>query len=146
MTVGLWLTAGAVAVSVALVGAAGQDTSARWWMREPIRFLQPNLSENDSTVDPKALVDAVARFGANTFLVNMGGIVAFSPTRVPFHYASAYLPAGRDLIGEAVRGACARIRVIGRFDLSKTRKAVFDAHPEWFFRAPTANLRCAIPT
>ncbi len=26
------------------------------------------------------------------------------------------------------------IRVVGRFDFSKTQKAVFDAHPEWFFR------------
>ena len=103
-------------------------------MREPIRFLQTNLSENDSTVDPKALVDAVARFGANTFLVNMGGIVAQYPTRVPFHYPSAFLPPGRDLFGDALRVAHAqRIRVIGRFDLSKTQKPVFDAHPEWFF-------------
>ena len=134
MTVRLWLTAGAAAVSVGLVAAAGQDTSTRWWMREPIRFLQTNLSENDSTVDPKALVDAVARFGANTFLVNMGGIVAQYPTRVPFHYPSAFLPPGRDLFGEALRVAHAqRIRVIGRFDLSKTQKPVFDAHPEWFF-------------
>jgi len=134
MTARLWLTAGAAAMSVGLVAAAGQDTSTGWWMREPIRFLQTNLSENDSTVDPKALVDAVARFGANTFLVNMGGIVAQYPTRVPFHYPSAFLPPGRDLFGEALRMAHAqRIRVIGRFDLSKTQKPVFDAHPEWFF-------------
>jgi hypothetical protein len=26
------------------------------------------------------------------------------------------------------------MRVIGRFDLSKTQKPVFDAHPEWFFK------------
>jgi hypothetical protein len=103
-------------------------------MREPVRFLQTNLSENDSTVDPKALVDAVARFGANTFLLNMGGIVAQYPTRVPFHYASTFLPPGRDLFGDALRDAHARrIRVIGRFDLSKTQKPVYDAHPEWFF-------------
>ncbi len=34
-----------------------------------------------------------------------------------------------------IREAHARkIRVVGRYDLSKTPKAVFDAHPEWFFR------------
>ena len=34
-----------------------------------------------------------------------------------------------------MREAHARgIRVVGRYDLSKTQKAVFDAHPEWFFR------------
>ena len=106
-----------------------------WWQREPIRFLQTNLSETDSTVDPQALVAAVADFGANTFLMNMGGIVAQYPTRVPFHYPSAFLPPGRDLFGDVVREAHARkIRVIGRFDLSKTQQPVFDAHPEWFFR------------
>ena len=108
---------------------------SRWWMREPIRFLQTNLSETDSTVDPTALVAAVADFGANTFLVNMGGIVAQYPTRVPWHYPSAFLPPGRDLFGDALREAHARhVRVIGRFDLSKTQKPVFDAHPEWFFK------------
>ena len=54
----------------------------------------------------------------------MGGIVAQYPTRVPFHYPSAFLPPGRDLFGDVLREAHARrIRVIGRFDLSKTQKA-----------------------
>lgn len=112
-----------------------QTTDERWWQRQPIRFLQTNLSETDSTVDPTALVAAVADFGANTFLMNLGGIVAQYPTRVPFHYPSAHLPAGRDLFGEVLREAHARqICVIGRFDLSKTQRPVFEAHPEWFFR------------
>ena len=115
---------------------AARPNDDRWWKREPIRFLQTNLSENDSTVDPKALVAAVADFGANTFLMNMGGIVAQYPTRVPFHYPSTFLPPGRDLFGDVVREAHARkIRVVGRFDLSKTQQPVFDAHPEVVLRA-----------
>ena len=121
--------------SVAQNSAPARSADGQWWKHEPIRFLQTNLSEKDSTVDPKALVSAVADFGANTFLMNMGGIVAQYPTRIPFHYPSAFLPPGRDLFGDVVREALARrIRVVGRFDLSKTQKAVFDAHPEWFFR------------
>src|SRR5688572_14017508 len=121
--------------AVAPTGGASQSGQSRWWMDEPIRFLQTNLSETDSTVDPKTLVDAVAGFGANTFLMNMGGIVAQYPTRVPFHYPSVHLPPGRDLFGEVLREAHAkRIRVVGRFDLSKAQKPVFDAHPEWFFK------------
>ena len=121
--------------SVAQNSAPARGADGPWWKHEPIRFLQTNLSEKDSTVDPKALVSAVADFGANTFLMNMGGIVAQYPTRIPFHYPSAFLPPGRDLFGDVVREAHARrIRVVGRFDLSKTQKAVFDAHPEWFFR------------
>ena len=64
----------------------------------------------------------------------MGGIVAQYPTDVEFHYPSKFLPPGRDLFGEVLKEAHARkIRVIGRFDLSKTEKPVYDAHPEWFF-------------
>jgi hypothetical protein len=117
------------------IGGASLAGEPRWWLDEPIRFIQTNLSETDSTVDPQALVDAVAAFPANTFLVNMGGIVAQYPTRVPFHYASRFLPPGRDLFGDVLREAHARgIRVVGRFDLSKTQKPVFEAHPEWFFK------------
>jgi hypothetical protein len=126
-----------LAVGIASISAqpASQGPQPRWWIDEPIRFVQTNLSETDSTVDPKALVAGVAAFPANTFLINMGGIVAQYPTRVPFHYASAFLPPGRDLFGEVLREAHARrIRVVGRFDLSKTQKPVFDAHPEWFFK------------
>jgi len=129
-----------VASSERQVAPPTRSTDDRWWKREPIRFLQTNLSETDSTVDPRALVAAVADFGANTFLMNMGGIVAQYPTKVPFHYPSTFLPAGRDLFGEVVREAHARkIRVIGRFDLSKTQRAVFDARPEWFFRRATGE-------
>jgi hypothetical protein len=127
--------AAALAATLAPFIAAAQSPPDRWWLTEPIRFLQTNLSERDSVVDPVALVSAVHQAGANTFLVNMGGIVAQYPTRAPFHYPSAFLPPGRDLFGDVLREAHARqIRVIGRFDLSKTQKPVYDAHPEWFFR------------
>jgi hypothetical protein len=104
-------------------------------MDEPIRLIQTNLRETDSTLDVKRLAQQLAEFPANVLLFNMGGIVAQYPTKVPFHYASSYLPVGRDLFGEMLKEAHARgIRVIGRFDLSKTQKLVYDAHPEWFFK------------
>ncbi|HEY5551895.1 MAG TPA: alpha-amylase family protein, partial [Opitutaceae bacterium] len=120
-----------------------QTSEPRWWLDEPVRFFQTNLPENASTLDAKRLVAQVAEFPANTLLFNMGGIVAQYPTEVPFHYVSAFMPAGRDLFGEIVQEAHARrMRVVGRFDLSKTQKPVFDAHPEWFFKR--ANGRPAI--
>lgn len=108
---------------------------SRWWMDEPVRLIQTNLRETDSTLDPQRLVRQVAEFPANTLLFNLGGIVAQYPTRVEFHYASPHLPPGRDLFGDVLQEAHARgMRVVGRFDLSKTQKPVFDAHPEWFFK------------
>jgi hypothetical protein len=106
-----------------------------WWMKEPIRWLQTNLRETDSNVNPKELVARLADFRANVLLLNMGGIVAQYPTRIEFHYPSPYLPPGGDLFGAVLEEAHRRgIRVVGRFDFSKTQKAVFDAHPEWFFK------------
>ena len=65
----------------------------------------------------------------------MGGISAFYPSKVRYHYVSPYIPKGHDTFGEVLREAHARgIRVIGRFDLSKTHKDAYDAHPEWFFK------------
>ncbi len=126
----------ALVIACDLTGLAAQKPPSRWWMDEPVRFLQTNLREADSTTDPTTLVEQVASFPANTLLLNMGGIVAQYPTRVAFHYPSRMLAPGRDLFGEVLQLAHARrMRVVGRFDLSKTRKEVYDRHPEWFFRS-----------
>lgn len=104
-------------------------------MDRPMRLLQTNLRETDASLDPARLARQLAEFPANTLLFGMGGIVAYYPTQVEFHYPSPHMPEGTDLFGRMVQEAHARgIRVIGRFDLSKTQKAVYDAHPEWFFR------------
>jgi hypothetical protein len=106
-----------------------------WWMTEPIRWVQTNLRETDAALDPVRHADQLAEMRANVVLMGMGGICAYYPTRVEFHYPSPYLPAGRDMFGDFLREAHARhIRVVGRYDLSKTPKPVYDAHPEWFFR------------
>lgn len=104
-------------------------------MTEPIRWVQTNLRQTDASLDPGRLVGQLAEMRANVLLFGMGGIVAYYPTKVEFHYPSPSLPPGRDLFGTVLRDAHARhIRVVGRFDFSKTAKQVFDAHPEWFFR------------
>ncbi len=106
-----------------------------WWMREPGRWVQTNLRETDATLNPDRLVTQLAGMRANVLLMGMGGIVAYYPTTTGFHYPSPYLPKGTDLFGEVLAKAHARgIRVVGRYDFSKTDKAVFEAHPEWFFR------------
>jgi hypothetical protein len=116
-------------------GAAGEEASGHWWRDEPVRFFQTNLPENHSTLDPVRLADQVADFGATAWLLNFGGIAAQYPTSVDLHFRSRWLPDGKDFFGEALRRAHARrLRVVGRFDLSKTQKPVFDARPEWFFK------------
>jgi hypothetical protein len=122
-------------LALTLTAAAEAAPEQGWWMREPIRWVQTNLRQVDAGLDAARLAQQLADMRANVVLQGMGGIAAYYPTRVPFHYASPNLPPGRDMFGDFLREAHARkIRVVGRYDLSKTRKDVFDAHPEWFFR------------
>ena len=126
-----------VALAMATLPLIAQE---RWWMNEPIRWLQTNLRETDAALDPKRLVDGLVEFRANVLLIGMGGITAYYPTHVESHFTSPYLPAGRDMFGEVLRLAHEKhIRVVGRFDLSKTRKEVFDAHPAWFYKKADGN-------
>src|SRR5579863_4988164 len=112
--------------------ASGQQG---WWMQEPIRWVQTNLRETDAGLDANRLVSQLADMKANVLLVGMGGITAYYPTKAPFHYASPSLPTGRDMFGDVLNAAHQHgIRVVGRFDFSKTTGEVFKAHPEWFFR------------
>lgn len=116
-------------------GGRMEQPESGWWMTEPLRWLQTNLPEPDAATDPRVLVRDAAEFHANVLHLNMGGIAATYPTRIPFHARSSGLGEGRDFFGDALKEAHARgIRVVGRFDFSKTRKDAFDAHPEWFFR------------
>jgi hypothetical protein len=97
--------------------------------------VQTNLRETDANLDAAHLVGQLADMRANVLLLGMGGITAYYPSRVEFHSVSPYLPAGRDMFGDVLQAAHAKnIRVVGRFDFSKTQQAAFNAHPEWFFR------------
>lgn len=123
------------AISPFVPAALAAPTRDGWWMREPIRWVQTNLRQTDAGLDAVRLAGQLAAMRANVLLQGMGGIAAYYPTTVEFHYPSPNLPPGRDMFGDVLRECHARkIRVVGRFDLSKTPKRVFDAHPEWFFR------------
>ena len=93
-----------------------------WWLTEPVSLIQTNLRETDSDLDPKALIKWVKEFPFNTILFSFGGITAHYPTNVSYHHKSDYLPAGKDLVGAVLNEAHkSGIRVIGRYDFSRTR-------------------------
>ena len=80
-----------------IASAAGQQ---RWWMDEPIRWVQTNLRQTDAGLDAARLAAQLADMRANVVLQGMGGIAAYYPTSVEFHYPSPHLPPGRDMFGE----------------------------------------------
>ena len=105
-------------LAILLFAASLLPAQSGWWSTEPIRWVQTNLREVDAAMDTRRLVTQLAEMRANVVLMGMGGISAYYPTNVEFHYPSPYLPAGGDMFGDVLKEAPARgIRVVGRFDV-----------------------------
>ena len=123
-------------VAAFLSAAAAPSFAQGWWMDEPVRLVQVNLPGHMAPgLDPERLVERIEAFPANVLMLNMGGIVANYPTKLPYHVRNPDLPSDRDFFGDVIREAHARgIRVVGRFDFSRAQREVFEAHPEWFFK------------
>lgn len=92
------------------------------WMRQPIRWVQTNLREVDAAVPPQKFVGEFAALNANAMLMALGGISAFYPSQVQFHYVNPYIPKGHDTFGEVLTLAHAHVlpshRVSSRLGLN----------------------------
>lgn len=125
------------------LGAASPSTKGfdpqRWWEQD-YRIVQTNLREIDARENPRAIARAVREFGANVIVSNIGGIVAFYPTKLDLQYRNPYLRG--DFVAEMIAAARAEgLAYIGRFDLSKAMKPAYDAHPDWFMLNRTGTPR-----
>jgi hypothetical protein len=128
--------AGASAASAVERSAASRATASPtpWFLRTR-RWVQTNLNEQDpATYDRSLWADYWARVRAQGVIVNAGGIVAFYPTRLPWHHRASAL-GERDLFGE-ILGAARRagLTVLARMDSTRTYEGVFREHPDWFAR------------
>lgn len=115
----------------------GLPYGSRW--RRPFSVLQTNLQQIDAGMDVDSALDALQDYGADTWLLNAGGISAFYPTDLPFQTRNPFLtdrPSG-DLLGDAVAAAKLRgIQIIARFDMSKLPTPIAQEHPEWLYESP----------
>ncbi len=103
-----------------------------WWNRTPIRLIQTNLREIDALMDVDDFVKSIEDASANVVLINVGGIVANYPTKLPFHYKNTYMKG--DLVGELLKRLHAKgIKVLGRFDMSKINETLAANKPEWLY-------------
>lgn len=103
-----------------------------WWNRTPIRLIQTNLREIDALMDVDAYITSIEDASANVVLLNVGGIVANYPTKLPFHYKNTYMKG--DLVGELLKRLHAKgIKVLGRFDMSKINESLAASRPEWLY-------------
>ncbi|TCC29045.1 hypothetical protein E0H92_43500 [Kribbella speibonae] len=112
----------------------------RLWWQDPFRMFQTNLREIDAALGVESVLDYLEDFGADTWLLSVGGILSNYPTDLEFQTRNPYLaerPSG-DLVGDAVKAAARRgIRVMGRMDFSKIDHRRAEAHPDWCFVGPS---------
>lgn len=109
-----------------------------WW-RKPFRMFQTNLREIDAGLDVERVLDFLEEFGADTWLLSVGGILSNYPTDLDFQTRNPHLAkrSSGDLVGDAVAAATGRgIRVMGRMDFSKVDRRRAEQHPEWCFLSP----------
>jgi hypothetical protein len=118
-------------------------TPERWWSA-PFQMFQTNLRETDAAFDVDAVLDVIEEQGADTWLVNAGGILSFYPTKLAFQTPNPHLAARRsgDLLGDALAAAHARgVRVMARMDFSKVTRRIAAEHPEWCYASASGGLQ-----
>lgn len=112
---------------------------ARWW-REPFRTFQTNLRRIDPAVlDVERVLDVIEDYGADTWLISVGGIIANYPSELDCQAVNRALAerTSGDLIGDAVTAAARRgIRVLARMDFSKIDARRAEMYPQWCFVGP----------
>lgn len=105
------------------------------WQRKIRRVGQVNMTEHDPvSMNVEEWADYWANLKVDAVLVSVTGILAFYPTKVPFHRRGKYL-GDRDFFGDCANAARKRgLRVIARMSPDLNWEDATKAHPEWFQR------------
>src|SRR3954453_23860942 len=117
-------------------------TGLKPWWRRPFRMYQTNLREIDAGMDVNKVLDVIEDYGANAWLLNGGGILAFHPSDLPFQTRNPYLAdrSSGDFVGDALVAAQRRgVRVFARMDFSKVSSRIAAEHPDWLFVGPDGS-------
>jgi hypothetical protein len=98
-----------------------------------MRWGQLAFVENDpGRYDPQFWLDYFARTHCDAVTLSAGGVVAFYPTRVPFHRPSAWMTEGMDPFGELANACRQRgLLVLARVDPHAVYDDARAAHPDW---------------
>src|SRR5690349_8703867 len=65
-------------------GEAVETSVAGAWWNGPYSNVQTNIQEIDATMDVERVLDFIEGHGADTWLLNVGGIASFYPSALPF--------------------------------------------------------------
>jgi len=105
------------------------------WQRKLRRIGQTNFTERDPAVfDIEGWADYWSSVKAGAVYISVTGILAYYPSKVPFHRHGKYLN-GRDFFGELFEAAKKRgMRTVARYSPDLNWAEALAAHPEWFMR------------
>ena len=105
------------------------------WQQNIRRVGQSNMTEHDPAVmNIDEWADYWHRAQADLVFISVTGILAFYPSKVPFHRHGKFLN-GRDFFGECVAAARKRgMRVVARMSPDLNWGNALQAHPEWAMR------------
>ena len=120
------------ALPVAAAAQASAPAAGTGWEWGPMRWVQICATEDDpGRYDKQFWIDFLKRTRTQGVCLSAGGVTAFYPTKVPFHYRSPYLGAG-DMFGELTRACKAMdIRVLARVDPHAGHADMLAARPDW---------------
>jgi hypothetical protein len=118
-----------------LVHAQGAAAPAALWHQRPLRIYHPNPRESElRTLDVQRFVAGCAQTEGEAVVISVGGVYAFYPSKIKYHYVSPVI-GERDLVGEIATACRAQnLRVIARVDFAKARADVWRDHSDWFRR------------
>jgi hypothetical protein len=124
-------------VLITTIGFSQTTDTTSWWKKNNLRVIQTNLPAYEAaTLNPDSLLKDLENFSANTLLINAGGIMAFYPTELDFHYTNPFLK-NNNMLADVIRKCHEKgIRVIVRFDFSRVHESIFKAHPDWCYISP----------
>lgn len=104
-----------------------------WWHKNNIRMIQNNIRDVDVSMDIDRHIEWLKSFDVNVLQIGCGGITAFHPSKLDCQVVNPYMKG--DFFGEVLKKCHENgIRVIARFDFSKTHESLFEKYPEWYSR------------
>jgi hypothetical protein len=121
---------------------ANPDPSSQPWQKHVRRVGQTNMTEHDPEVmNIEEWADYWHSAQVDVVFVSVTGILAFYPSKVPFHRHGKFLH-GRDFFGECVAAAKKRgIRVTARMSPDLNWDDALAAHPQWAMRHKDGSVQ-----
>jgi hypothetical protein len=118
------------------------ERAAQPWQKSVRRVGQTNMTEHDPAVmNIEAWADYWHAAKADIVFVSVTGILAYYPSKVPFHRHGKYLN-GRDFFGECAAAAKKRgMRVVARMSPDLNWPEALAAHPEWAMRHKDGSVQ-----